>query len=187
MPTMTTTRSELIALIYRFYPRGMMHIHRIHVGPDEIYYGDMEEHQRLIAAAKRGKDEYPIWKAMTRRLGDQYGLQNECTFLLADWVAPAYSARIWLTNEIALSFHVSLIGPYYGIRLPGLPEDVTVAREVAREIEATYPGYQQIPPELGNEVISDVDAGPEYGRATIYDCLFSDAWTRLAMENRYQP
>ncbi|XXT24960.1 hypothetical protein WME94_25845 [Sorangium sp. So ce429] len=114
---------------------------------------------------------------MIRRLGDRYGLQNESLHLLSGGSDPAYSARIWLTDETALSFHVSLLGPYYGIHLPGIPEEEPVAREIAREIEATYPGYQPIPPELGNEVVPDVAMDAvSMGKATIYVCLFSSVW-----------
>ena len=49
---------------------------------------------------------------------------------------------------------------------------------IAEEIEATYPGYQQIPPELGNEVVPDVAMdGALMGKATIYVSLFSYIWT----------
>jgi hypothetical protein len=52
-----------------------------------------------------------------------------------------------------------------------------VAREIAREIEATYPGYQQIPPELGNEVVPDVATSVVLmADATIYACLFLKVW-----------
>jgi hypothetical protein len=75
---------------------------------------------------------------------------------------------------------VSLLGPYYGIHLPGTPEEEPVAHEIAREIEATYPGYQRIPPELGDEVVPDLLAPVAYfGVATIYVCLFSEVWTRV--------
>ncbi len=175
---MKTTRSELLDVVYRFYPRGVPNFARIHVPPNEPFYGDTEEHLRLVEAASRGRAEYPTWKAVTRRLGDQYGLQNESLSLLSGWADPAYSARIWLTDETALSFHVSLLGPYYGIHLPGIPEEEPVAREIAREIEATYPGYQQIPPELGKEVVPDVATSVVLmGDATIYVCLFSKVWT----------
>jgi hypothetical protein len=175
---MMITRSELLDVVYSFYPRGVLPYARIHVPPGEPSYDDTEERLRLVEAANRGRAEYPTWKAMTRRLGDRYGLQNESIRLLAGWVDPAYSARIWLTDETALSFHVSLLGPYYGIHLPGIPEEEPVALEIAREIEATYPGYQQIPPELGNEVVPDVAMdGALMGKATIYVSLFSDVWT----------
>lgn len=171
------TRGDLLDLVYRFYPRGMLQIERRHVPPGEAVYDDTVEHRRLVEAANRGRAEYPMWKAMIRRLGDRYGLQNESLHLLSGGTDPAYSARIWLTDATALSFHVSLIGPYYGIHLSGIPEEEPVAHEIAREIEATYPGYKTIPPELGNEVVPDVCAhGGWFGEATIYICLFSDVW-----------
>jgi hypothetical protein len=175
---MAISRSELLDVVYRFYPRGVHNFARIHVPPNEPFYDDTEEHRRLIEAANRGRAEYPTWKAMIRRLGDRYGLQNESLNLFSGGSDPAYSARIWLTDETALSFHVSLLGPYYGIHLPGIPEEEPVAREIAAEIEATYPGYQTIPPELGNEVVPDVAMdGALMGEATIYMCIFSRVWT----------
>ncbi|WP_437324850.1 hypothetical protein [Sorangium sp. So ce381] len=175
---MMITRSELLDVVYRFYPRGVHNTDRIYVPPDEPVYKDTEEHRRLVEAANRGRAEYPRWNAMIDRLGDRYGLQNESLHLLSGGGDPAYSARIWLIDEIALSFHVSLLGPYYGIHLPGIPEEEPVAREVAREIEATYLGYRRIPPEIGNEVVPDVAMNVVLmGEATIYMCLFSEVWT----------
>ncbi|AGP41285.1 hypothetical protein [Sorangium cellulosum] len=175
---MKINRTELLDVVYRFYPRGVHKIMRIYVPPGEPVYVDTEEHRRLVEAANRGRAEYPTWKAMIRRLGDRYGLQNESLHLFTGGSDPAYSSRIWLTDKTALSFHVSLLGPYYGIHLPGIPEEEPVAREIAREIEATYPGYQPIPPELGNEVVPDVDMdGVSMGEATIYVCFFSVVWT----------
>ncbi|WP_437797977.1 hypothetical protein [Sorangium sp. So ce693] len=175
---MVITRSELLGVVYCFYPRGVQNFARIHVPPNEPFYDDTEEHCRLVEAASRGRAEYPTWKAMIRRLGDRYGLQNESLHLLSGGADPAYSARVWLTDQTALSFHVSLLGPYYGIHLPGIPEERPVAREIAREIEDTYPGYRPIPSELGNEVVPDVAMdGASMGKATINICLFSVAWT----------
>ncbi len=174
---MKTPRSELLDVVYRFYPRGVLPFARIYAPPNEPFYDDTAEHCRLVDAATRGRAEYPTWKAMIRRVGDRYRLQNESLSLLSG-VDPAYSARIWLTDETALSFHVSLLGPYYGIHLPGIPEEEPVAREIAREIEATYPGYQRIPSELQNEVVPDVTmVAVSMGEATIGMLLFSIAWT----------
>ena len=172
------TRTELIDIVYRFYPRGVLPYARIHAPPNEPFYNDTEEHLRLVEAANRGRAEYPTWKAMIGRVGDRYRLQDESLSLLAGRTHPAYSARIRFTHETALSFHVSLLGPYYGIHLPGIPEEEPVAREIAREIEATYPGYEQVPPELGNELVPDVATDVVLmGEATIYVCLFSKVWT----------
>ena len=175
---MKMNRSELLDVVYRFYPRGLLPLPRIHVPLDDPFYDDTEQHRRLKEAADRGRAEYPTWEAMARRLGDRYRLQNESLSLLSGATDPAYSARIWLTDETALSFHVSLLGPYYGIHLPGLPEEEPVAREIAREIEATYPGYQPIPPELTDEVVPDATMfAVLMGEATIGMCLFSEVWT----------
>jgi hypothetical protein len=177
---MKILRSELLDVVYRFYPRGILHMERVHVPPGEPVYMDTEEHCRLIVTAARGRREWPKWKAMIRRLGDRYGLQDESLHLLAGNIDPAYSGRVWLTDKTTINFHVSLLGPYYGIQLPGVPEEEPVAREIAREIEATYPGYRTIPPEIGNEVVPDVCFNnSEFGECTIYVLLFSEFWPRI--------
>lgn len=180
------TRSQLLDIVYRFYPRGMRHIPREHVPAGELAYADTEEHRRLEEASNRGHAEYPTWKALIDRLGDRYRLQNESLRLLSGGTEPAYSARIYRPKDLepvpsfssraSLSFHVSLLGPYYGIHDMGGPDEKPAV--LAEEIEATYPGYQTIPPELGNEVVPDVDApGAFWGEATIYICIFSKVWT----------
>ena len=181
-----TTRSELIDVVYRFYPRGLLPYARIHAPPNEPFYDDSEEYRRLTEAANHGRAEYPTWKAMTRRLGARYGLQNESLHLLSGGIDPAYSARIYrpkdenpvppLCIRASLSFHVSLLGPYYGIHDRSEPDETSAA--IAEEIEATYPGYRQISPEIGNEVVPDVAMnGASMGKATIYISLFSVVWT----------
>ena len=183
---MIVTRSELLDVVYRFYPRGVLPYARIHVPPGEPSYDDTEEHLRLVEAASRGRAEYPTWEAMTDRLGERYRLANDSIRLLAGWVDPGYSASIYRPKDLetvpsfssraSISFHVSLLGPYYGIHDRGEPDEKPAV--IAEEIEATYPGYQQIPPELGNELVPDVAMdGALMGEATIYLCLFSYVWT----------
>jgi hypothetical protein len=183
---MMITRSALLDVVYRFYPRGVLPYARIHVPPNEPSYDDTDEHLRLVAAANRGRSEYPTWEAMIDRLGDRYDLQNESIRLLGGGIDPAYSARIYRPKDLepvpsfssraSLSFHVSLLGPYYGIHDMGGPDEKPAA--IAEEIEATYPGYQQIPPEIGNELVPDVAMdGALMGEATIFVSLFSRVWT----------
>jgi hypothetical protein len=179
------TRSELLDVVYRFYPRGLLDIEREYVLPGEPAYRDTEEYSRLVEAANRGRAEYERWKAMTRRLGDRFDLQNESMNLFAGGTVPAYSARIYRPKDLepvpsyssraSLSFHVSLLGPYYGIHDRGEPDEKPAT--IAAEIEATYPGYQQIPREIGNEIVPDVYATVAFGEETIYTCLFSEVWT----------
>lgn len=182
------TRADVCDIIYRHYPRGVHDFARIHVPSGEIFYDDTDEHQRLVQAANRGRAEYPKWKAMITRLGERFSLQNESMPILAGNPVPAYSALIYRPKDLetvprenirpSLSFHVSLIGPYYGIHDVGVPDGV--AETIAAEIEAIYPGYQTIPPEIGNEIVPDVEPnGASMGEATVYICIFSKVWTRV--------
>ena len=158
------TRAEMLEVVYRFYPRGLIE------GADG--YDDTEERQHQRDAARRGVAEFPTWKAMTRRLGARYPLIDRSLSLLAGSWDPAYSADLEIPGR-TLGFHVSLLGPYYGIHRTGLPVEELPAGDLAREIEATYPGYEPIPPEIGDEVVPDVCP---FGRATLYHCLLSTVW-----------
>jgi hypothetical protein len=158
------TRSELLEVVYRFYPRGM---HEYTFG-----YDDTEEAQRQRDAARRGVAEFPTWKAMISRLGARYPLMDHSLHLLSGGWDPAYSAHISIPGH-TLGFHVSLLGPYYGIPRTGAPGEEQAARDLAEEIEATYRRYEPIPPELGDEVVPDVGY---FGETTIYECLLSQVW-----------
>jgi hypothetical protein len=162
---MAMTRDELLEVVYRFYPRGLL------VGG--LGYDDTVERQRQRDAARRGAAEYPTWKAMIRRLRDRYPLMDHSVSLLAGSCDPAYSADIDIPGGGTLYFHVSLLGSYYGIHRTGAPGEEPPALDLAREIEATYPGYAPIPPELGDEVVPDVG---HFGKTTIYECLLSNVW-----------
>jgi hypothetical protein len=158
------TRSELLEVVYRFYPRGLLE--------GGHGYFDSEECQRHADVTRRGIAEYPTWKAMIRRLGARYPLMDRSVSILAGSYDPAYSGHIEIPGHM-LGFHVSLLGPYYGIHRLGAPGEEPAALDLAQEIEATYPGYAPIPPELGDEVVPDVVS---LGRTTIYVCLLSEVW-----------
>ena len=50
-------------------------------------------------------------------------------------------------------------------------------REIVREIEATYSGYEPMPPEVGNVIVPDVFVTNQcLGEGTLFHCLFTDAW-----------
>jgi hypothetical protein len=163
------TRVELLEVVYQFYPRGLL--------VSGLEYEDTEERQRQRDAARRGVAAFPTWRAMLDRLGARYRLMDHSLHLLAGGLDPAYSALIHLQGEDTLYFHVSLLGPYYGIHRTGAPGEEPAALELAREIEATYPGHQPISPEIGDEVVPDVTLEVRsFGEATIYECLLSTVW-----------
>jgi hypothetical protein len=160
------TRDELLRVVYTFYPRGL-------IAADGTGYDYTEEILRQRDAARRGATEYPRWQTMLDGLGTRYLLMDRT----AEGRDPAYSAHVHLPEQ-TLGFHVSLLGRYYGIhRLTGSAAEAQASSDLAREIEATYPGYEPIPSELGDEVVPDVtlDATP-FGQATIYICLLSEVW-----------
>ncbi len=164
------TRAEVLQVVYQFYPRDMPP-----VGPE---HDATEEAQRQRDAVRRGATAYPIWQAMLGRLSERYPVVDDAGSILAGFWEAAYSASIEIPGR-KLGFHVSLLGPYYGIHRTGLPVEAAAALDLAREIEATFPGYAPIPRELGDEVVPDVSPflGVDFGKATINVCLLSDAWT----------
>jgi len=165
------TRAELLEVAYRFYPRG-----RYDGLPG---YRESEEWLRQREVARRAVREHPTWREMLRRLGysflDHAACMRAKSYLHDNGFDPAYSADLYLPGR-TLGFHVSLLGPYYGIHRTGDPGEEPAALTVVRAIEATYPGYEPIPPELGNEVVPEVIVhGPDRD-VTIYHCLLSGTW-----------
>ncbi len=165
------TRAELLEVVYRFYARGMEH--------DDPGYQATEEHWRQEDAAKRAVVGAPTWIAMLDRLEARHGFVDRQGLLRADTFCPAWSAGIYLPGS-RIGFCVCVVGPYYGIRRTGAVGEEAAALDIAREIEATYPGYQPIPPELGDEVLPDVADAVGFGRTTIYHCLLSHLWESLS-------
>lgn len=57
------------------------------------------------------------------------------------------------------------------------PDEQPYAAWIASEIEATWPGYERMPPEVGKVIVFEVSTrSRSFGEATLYDCLFSDNW-----------
>ena len=160
------TRAELLEVVYRFYPRGLL--------VDNDGYDDTEEAHRQREVVPRAVAGCPTWEAMLHRLGARYPVTNHSPYILAAEYRgydSAYSADAVIPGH-RLGFHVSLLGPYYGIRRLGAPGEEPAARDLAEEIEATFPGYAPIPPELGDEIVPDVSLDKRIlGKATIYDCV----------------
>jgi hypothetical protein len=158
------TRADLLEVVYRFYPRGLLE------GTEG--YSDSEACRRHVDVTRRGIAGYPAWAALLDRLRARYSLMDCSWSLLAGVYDAGYSGFVEIAGY-ALGFHVSLLGPYYGIHRTLAAGEEPARIDLAREIEATYPGYEPIPPELGSEVVPDVGIP---GETTIYRCLLSDGW-----------
>lgn len=163
------TRADLLDLVYRYYPRGLL--------TNSPGYDDTEERRRQTEAALASVVEHPKWKAMLGRLRARFPVTDLSQHMLSGSFDSAYSAYVRIPGQPALPFHVSILGPYYAVHRKGSPEEEPYALHLAREIEATYGGYAAVPPEIGNRVVPDVALdGIGMGNATIYTCLLSAAW-----------
>lgn len=57
------------------------------------------------------------------------------------------------------------------------PDEQRFAQAIVEEIEATFPGHEPMPPNIGQLIVPDVDAKRDLMRtSTIYDCFFTDNW-----------
>jgi hypothetical protein len=194
---------QLLAVVYRFYPRGM--------NDTDAGYDDTEEHRRLVAARRHAGtgEPYERWRAMLRRLDACFpgrSVTNRSLHLPTGSIDACYSAWLDLPPSAGeharnLGFLVSFLVPSYVVyssRMTHLdPRDPAsegrsirrefsftftgdeepYVREIVREIEATYSGYEPMPPDVGNVIVPDVVAGLKLmGETTLYHCLFSDDW-----------
>jgi hypothetical protein len=166
------TRSDLLDVAYRFYPRSLFD-----GAPGDR---ESEKRDRQLEVARRAVAEHPTWRAMLRRLGysfmDRAEWMRSKSYLEHGIFDPAYAADLYLPGR-TVGFYVCLLGPYYGIYRTGAPDEEPAALQIAHEIEATYPGYEPIPPELGNELVPGLTVtGAKAGHTTIYHCLLSPLW-----------
>ncbi len=175
--------SDLLEIVYRFYPRGL--------STTSPGYDDTPERHRQVDAARRGAAEYPTWKTLLARLRPAYTIFDCSLSILGGSVEPAYMVQLGIPGKevedaeryrkegwrLEFGCSVSLLGPYYLVRRAGSPHEEPHAREVSRAIEAIYSGYAPIPPGVGNVVVPDValDTVPP-GEATIYHCLLGTHW-----------
>ncbi len=188
---MKHSAQELIELCYRYYPRG--------VSDDDPRYKNTEEYQRLATARRQaGASEEERWRPMLRRLRARFPafiVQGLSMHLPTGDYDGGYSGQLYLHDPMpegsadSLEFRVSFLAPYYFLfssRLPEggqryehhldlLPDEEPYARAIVEEIEAAFPGYAPMQPEVGHVVVPDVVAGfRRMGEATLYHCLFAD-------------
>jgi len=234
---------ELTDIVYRYYPRRLL--------TNEPRYEKSEEYRRLVAARRHAGANNEPWRAILKRLGEQFpenSVQNRSLHLPSGRSDACYSAHLSLPTNTPgehyhdLGFLVSFLVPYYvvyslrnvddlikieemkarraeparsvsvfikdtlvilpawmGKILPASmvepepaapieayrndisfdlsPDEQPYATRIVQEIEATWEGYERMPPEVGKVVVPDVVTNLRWlGQATLYDCLFSDDW-----------
>jgi hypothetical protein len=194
---------DLLAIAYRYYPRGVTEA-------DSGFY-DTQERERLIAARRYAgtEDRFERWRHMIYRLEgrfpDCYVMDRSLHLASGTWDA-CYSG--WLTmpprpgeDQRHIGFLVSFLVPYYvvytsrvtfldmndpahqedwmqqKIAFTFAPDEESYARAFIAEIDATYPDHEPMPHEVGQLIVPQVVTSLRpIDTATLFDCLFSDEW-----------
>jgi hypothetical protein len=191
---------ELFDIVYRFYPRGIWPDDPQYPKREEGRRFKETCHQ---AYANYGPWRAMLGR-LGARFPD-CRVRDEAMHLASGGCALSYDAKLVLPTltceqgEHALGFLVSIVVPYYVIygrvffyfkddsygdkaTLPGIRLELSsieqpYARGLAQELEATFPGYEPMPPDIGKVVVPDVCTNIRgMGEATLYDCLLADLW-----------
>ena len=199
---MKKSLEELLAVVYRFYPRGL--------SPGDPGYKETKEYLRLVEARiKAGHEDLggnSPWRTLLARLSarfPEHELQDGSFHLPTGEMDAGHTCLFWLSprgpweKNHVLGFWISFLVPCYviyssahvvspspeprdgsqDIRFTFSPDEEPYARALIEEIAVVFPGYELMPPELGNQIVPDVVAGNQLmGKTTIYHCLFSDCW-----------
>ena len=192
--------SELLAVVYRFYPRGLRQY--------DPGYKATEEYRRLVQARiHAGADGNP-WDVFLDRLSVRFPdepkgtIQNGSVHLPTGRMDAGYIGCFWLPprgpweKNHMIGFLVSFLVPCYvvyssahisvsakdpeawshQIHFTFSPDEAPCAQVITEEIVSAFPDYELMPPEIGNVVVTDVEPNSPMGKATLYHCLFTDAW-----------
>jgi hypothetical protein len=124
---------DLLDIVYRHYPRK--------IPSYDPRYTKSEEYVRLAEARRHAAAEQEPWRAMLRRLDQQFpepGVQNRSLHLQSMPLDACYSGALHLPNDHSLGFFVSFLVPYYVLYSSRLVDDpdATEARRVAKEKQA---------------------------------------------------
>lgn len=197
---MKLSTDDLLAILYRFYPRNQ--------SADEAVYKATEEHRRLMEAVRCAGANYERWESMLARVEARFPdcPRDMSLHIQGGDQSSAYDGKLYLPTlqptegMHELGFHVSFIAPCYviyssrwfflkddpkgnkasprDIRLDFDESEQPYVQGLAQEIEAAY-GYERLPPEIGRVIVPDVAMYCRVaGTATIYDCLLSPDWGR---------
>ncbi len=128
---MMDSQEALLAVVYRFYPRGVSKT-------DPLYEGT-EEYLRLAAARRQAGADKVRWHALLKRIGDQFSgpmLDGSCHLPTGRHDA-GYSGHLFLPNaggehSHSIGFVVSFLVPRYIVYATSVTDDPD-ATEARRE------------------------------------------------------
>lgn len=139
--------NELTGIVYCYYPRGLL--------TNDPRYEEAEEHRRLVAARRQAGADNEPWRAMLKRLGDQFpenSVQNRSLHLPGGGWDACYSACLYLPtapgeHHHTVGFMVSFLAPYYVIYSSRTVDDLEKIEEMKarRAKPARYASVNIIP------------------------------------------
>jgi hypothetical protein len=196
---MKQSLDELLAVVYRFYARE--------VGQYAPGYKETEQHCRLVQARIQAGVEGNRWEVLWERLSGRLPkdkLQYGSLHLPTGGMDACYIGLFWLPargsweKNHVIGFLTSFLVPCYVVyssaflALPWVgekprwrqeisftftPDEQSSVQIITEEIQTVFPGYEPMPPEIGNVIVPDVVAGNQaLGKTTLYHCLFTDDW-----------
>jgi hypothetical protein len=199
---MRASLDELLAVVYRYYARGQ-HREGLNYKQTEEY---LRLVQARIKAGNEDLTGTSPWCGLLARLSARFPdhqIQNGSFHLPTGEMDAGHSGLFWLPprgtweKNHVLGFLVSFIAPSYvvyssahvvspslephsavhDIRFTFSPDEEPYAQAIIAEIDAVFPRYEPMPPEIGNQIVSDVAVGNQLiGKATLYHCLFTECW-----------
>lgn len=193
---MRHTTKELMAIAHEYFPKGMTR--------DDPGYDRTPEVQRQTAARAEASARYDAFRSVLRRLEERFPgtvVENRSHALRSptgDGLDRCFDALVDLPlrrpeeRRHSLQLLISFVVPYYVIgSLHGvpdstdyprllrslilIPDEALVAKAIAEEIEAAFPGHESMPPEVAGTVVPEVSVHPGCPSRLI-GCLFSDDW-----------
>jgi hypothetical protein len=197
---------ELTSIAYRYFPRGLSGSDPAYEQSDEYRRRQAARADASAGYARWSAMLDRLAARFPAALHPSVMVENLCYFLQSPLAGPAdrcFSGALWLPlrgpqeKQHKLGFLVSFVVPYYVVysnRLVALPQatagrdsareigflltpdEAPFARGLADEIEATFSGYLPMLPDVGKVILPDLDDLREFGKVTLFDCLFTDHW-----------
>jgi hypothetical protein len=195
---MKRSLNDLLAVVHRFYARGMQQY--------DPGYENTEQYRRLAQARIQSGAEGNRWDVLLERLSGRLPkekIQSGSVHLPTGRWDACYSGLFWLPprgpweKNHVIGFLASFLVPCYvvyssvhvaipeskpqdwshKISFTFSPDEQPSAQIITEEILSIFPGYEPMPPEIGNVIVPDVVAGNQtLGETTLYHCLFTDDW-----------
>lgn len=134
--------SDLIEVVYQYYPRG--------TSRQDARYEQTDEYRRLSAARRKAGAEQEPWRQMLRRLGAQFpadSVMNGSLHLPTGEHDAGYSGQIFLPtgageHSRSVGFLISFLVPYYVIYSSRVVDD---------------PESEKLPPALRPRLVFEAD------------------------------